>query len=208
MNIGLIGLSAKPFTAGHMGLIQIASNENDEVFVYVSLSTRARPNEMPVYEDDMREIWTSILLNIMPQNVNVEFVPVPIRSIYEKLGEADVSGSEDEFKIYSDPVDLEERFGETQLKKYTPTLFSNGQVIPRAIQRTETVDVSGTKMRAAVASGDFETFKKGMPKGTAQAIWDILSKHASEVTPEKKVKAKKKPALENFIRKYVRQLLF
>lgn len=188
MNIGLIAGSYKPFTAGHLGLFEIASRENDVVKAYVSLKTRSRPGEMIVYEDDMREIWNNHILPILPENVTVEFVDIPIKAVYDEIGHASEEMSEDVYKIYSDPEDLASRFSEGSLMRYAP----NVTVVPRPIARTETVDVSGTKMRRAIQDRDFEVFKSGMPKNIdVEEVWKILSRRAGDIAPVKKSSRKK-----------------
>ena len=58
MRIGLIAMSAKPFHAGHDGLVRMAAGECDAVHLYVSLSDRKRPGEIPILGSDMQIIWT------------------------------------------------------------------------------------------------------------------------------------------------------
>lgn len=200
----MIAGSFKPPHAGHVGLIELAASENDFVKVYISPATRARPGEMPVHENDVIQIWNEILIPLLPENTSVEFVHVPVKSLYDEIGRGESAGTENVYKIYSDPVDLSQRFSPEQLTKYFPILYANGQILPRPIKRTDTVDVSGTKMRAAVAAGDFETFERGMPAGTAKAIWDILSKNAHIRTPEKKTRRRTESVLRDYVRAIVK----
>ena len=39
-------MAAKPYHAGHDGLVRIAASENDEVLLFVSTSDRTRKGEM------------------------------------------------------------------------------------------------------------------------------------------------------------------
>lgn len=202
MDTGFIAISAKPVHAGHMGLIDIASRENDLVKVFVSLKTRARPGEIPIFQEDMTKIWNLYLIPVMPKNVEIEFVNVPVSAVFEDIIAASESMSKDVYRIYSDPEDLASRFSPENFKKYAP----NVKIIPRPIKRTETVNVSGTKMRAAIASGDFNAFVSGMPKNIdVKAIWKILSRHANEVTPEKKTSRRKH--VEGTIVDYVKLMI-
>ena len=52
--IGLVPMSAKPYHTGHDGLVRIAASENDEVLLFVSISDRKRPGEMPLLGSDMK----------------------------------------------------------------------------------------------------------------------------------------------------------
>lgn len=207
MDVGLIGGSFKPTTAGHIGLFKLAARETDRVILYVSLKDRARPGEMPVRGEDMAKIWEEHIRPILPENLALEYVDVPVAAMYELLGEADQDPSDqDTYVIYSDPDDLATRFSERTLQKYCPRLFEEGRVRGRPVQRTETVNVSGTKMRAAIVNDDFETFKAGMPKGIdTAAVWDLLRGQVGNITPMKKPRKGRK--LESLLRTYVRTVV-
>ena len=107
MKIGIVAMSAKPFHAGHNSLIKFAAGheileplvklgfskqENDEVNVYVSYSSRGVkkrtrkgisydeviPGEAPVFGKDMEYIWDNILTadNLQYSGTNVSiFTP-------------------------------------------------------------------------------------------------------------------------------------
>jgi len=188
--IGMIAMSAKPAHAGHIKLIELASKENDLVNVYVSLTTRKRKGELVVYGEDMEEVWNKHLLKILPDNVNVEFVSSPVGSVFEALEEAESDPYNDStFSVYSDPTDMEKNsFNRKTFMKYVPRMTEEDRVNIRPVLRTDTVDVSGTKMRHAVETDDFETFASGMPAGVdAEAVWDILRKrmtHKSDYITE------------------------
>ncbi len=130
--IGLVPMAAKPFHKGHMALIEMAANQNDEVNVYVSLSDQVKTNEFPVYGEQMQEIWSTHLLNLMPSNVNVEFLPKglqPVRLVYEALSEANEAHSSDTFTVYSDPVDTRNNYPEKYRQKYFGDLYGTGNVL-------------------------------------------------------------------------------
>lgn len=182
MNIGLIPMSAKPYHAGHHALVTMAAGENDLVKVFVSLSDRKRPGEMSLLGSDMRTIWSQYLEPIMPSNVEIIYGGAPVRKVYAELSEAEAAGSTDTYMVYSDPADTALNYPEKNRLKYFPGIYERGQVLfaaeenPGRFTRGEgTPNVSGTKMRAAISSGDFETFSKGMPAGVdAQGVFDIL----------------------------------
>jgi len=142
----------------------------------------------------MKIIWENYIDPFLPSNVVVEYVTVPIRSVWEILGkDQEDKNTENVYSIYSDPEDLGKRFSEAQFMKYTPDLLMNGQIIPKPIERSSTVDVSGTKIRQAIASRDKELFLSGMPPEVDRdAIWDILVQRADERTPAKKKRVRKK----------------
>ena len=188
--IGLIAMSAKPYHVGHHKMVVRAANECDLVELFVSLSDRKRPGELPILGVDMKRIWEEHLKAIMPENVNVHLGGTPVRLVWEVLGTAEEQQSEDTFVIYADEDDLKERFTEKSLNKYCRNLLANDQIILSATERA----FSGTKMRQMLSSGDREGFISKLPKGVdGNAIWEILSSRISQT--------------ESLLRNYVRQLL-
>ena len=194
-SVGLVPMAAKPFHAGHMALIELASQQNDQVKVYVSLSDRARPGEFPIYGKQMQRIGQEHLLNIMPENVDIDFLPggvQPVRMVYETLGNASDTNSANIWRVYSDPVDTNQNYKEAYRQKYFGNAYNNGQVIFAAEENPEqftrgagTPDASGTMARDYLNNNDFESFAKMMPAGVdAQAIWDILTENIEPEAPE------------------------
>lgn len=182
MNIGLIPMSAKPYHAGHHALVTMAAGENDLVKVFVSLSDRKRPGELPLLGSDMRAIWSQYLEPAMPGNVEIVYGGAPVQKVYAELADAETAGSTDTYMVYSDPTDTALNYPEKNRVKYFPKLYENGQVLfaaeenPGRFTRGEgTPNVSGTKMRAAISAGDFEAFQQGMPPGVdARGVFNVL----------------------------------
>ena len=212
MNIGIVAGSFKPYHAGHHKMVEIAAENNDEVELFVSLSSRGvtkkkdpsdertlkqgarqieepKPGDHPIYGKDMRKVWEDHLRKILPPNVTLHLLAegnTPIRKVYELLQNASDQNTEDHFTIYSDPVDIN-NYSEAKLMKYLKprdgeenvqdfVLEKVGRV---ALDRNETVPVSGTDMRQHLADGNEEAFKDMLPyklKDTSkQAIFDMLS---------------------------------
>lgn len=178
-SIGLVPMAAKPYHAGHDGLVRIAAQENDEVRLFVSQLDRTRKGEVPISGADMLKIWDRFIEPSLPGNVEVSYVNVPVQEVYRELESAEEAKETDvTFVIYSDDQDIL-KYTDKNLSKSAPALFSNGQIERRGVSRSETVDVSGTKMRAMLAAGDAEGFSKFLPpaiQGNSQEIIDILSK--------------------------------
>ncbi len=188
--IGLIAMSGKPYHIGHHKMVVKAARECDTVELFVSLSDRKRPGELPILGVDMKRIWEEQLVAIMPENVNVHLGGTPVRLVWEVLGTAEEQQSEDVFVVYADEDDLKERFTEKSLNKYSRNLFANDQIILSATERA----FSGTKMRQMIASGDQAGFISKLPKGVdGNAIWEILSSRI--------------PQTESMLRQYVRLLV-
>lgn len=212
MKIGLIALSGKPYHSGHDMLIRLAAKECDEVHLYVSTSDRARPGEIPILGKDMATLWKGTIEPSLPKNVRVVYGGSPVGNAWKELGGASESGSPDEFVVYADPADLAQNFTEEFLRKYCRSLFEAGQVKLRAVERSSTVDVSGTKMRQYLEKGDKAAFIRNLPSTIdRELVWDVLSATAKD-PPKVKTTAgptrkPKKPQAEGLLRSYVRLLL-
>lgn len=200
--IGLIAMSAKPYHVGHDGLIRLASSECDAVHLYVSLSDRARGGEVPILGNDMATLWHEVIEPSMPTNVRVSYGGSPIGNIWKELGGANSTGSDDEFAIYADPADIAQNFTKELLEKYSGNLFAAGKIKLRAVERSSTVDVSGTQMRRYLELGDKDSFTKYLPDAVDKdRVWSVLRATAENppkvkktAGPTRKLAANKAPS--------------
>ena len=192
--IALLPGSFKPYHAGHDGLVRLAASECDEVHLFISTSDRSRKGEMTIYGTDMQRIWLEFIEPTLPSNVIVEYGGVPVQKVYAELEEAEAAVGEDTYVIYSDEEDIL-KYTDAALIKVAPSLFENGQIERRPVSRTETVPVSGTKMREYLTAGDSKNFAKFLPSGIrqhSQQIIDILTK---------------KSMGESLLRRYIRNMM-
>lgn len=191
-------MSGKPFHAGHDGLVRLAASECDQVHLFVSTSDRDN-----VSGKAMEQIWHELIEPGLPKNVDVTYGGSPVGLAFKLLGDSDAAGSQDSFSIYSDPDDSG-RFD--TLPKYAPNLVNSGRVKNRIVERTSTVDISGTQMRQWLAAGDREQFIKHLPAGVdGERYWDILSTTVPE--PGTKQRTKKPVKGEALLRCFVRDVL-
>lgn len=181
--IGLIAISGKPITKGHWNLIETASSENEIVHLFISAGDRKNKNEAPVYGEDMKIIWEQILLNYIPKNVKFYFVVNPVKKIYETLN------NNENFSIYGDQQDLNKNFPINSIEHHFPS--KNIKLVP--ISRSETDNISGTKMRYYLNLNERQKFCSNLPVPLNEEdkgkIWEIL---------------KKRIVSENLIRNYVK----
>ena len=202
MRIGLVPMAAKPYHAGHHSLVQTASAENDRVLLFISLSDRERKGELTVRGSDMEKVWKEQIEGILPSNVLPVYGGVPVRKVYETLGDAEnellaTGTSPATYTVYSDPTDTMRNYSHANRLKYFPAMSSEGHVkfageeSPESFTRgVGTPDVSGTSMRAAIQSCDMDALRKGLPKGIdAQKIYDTLCGDMSETILRSYVKA-------------------
>ena len=186
--IGLVPVSGKPYHAGHHALVQAAAAENDRVILFVSTSDRKRKGEFPILGKSMLRIWKEEIEGIMPSNVEIEYGGSPVRKVYMTIEDACAGDSEDFFTVYSDPEDTAQNYPVNSRNQYMQPLCDLGQVTFAAEEDPErytrgvgTPDVSGTKLREYLESGNFEDFSAYMPSGVdARNIFDILTPHLRE----------------------------
>lgn len=208
MNIGLFPLAAKPYHAGHHAMVEAAAAQNEKVILFVSTSDRKRKGEFPILGGDMMKVWKQEIEKALPGNVEVRYGGSPVRNVYQELEQAEAAGSQDVYKVYSDPTDTSRNYPEKYRQKNFPELYANGQVIFAAEENPEaytrgagTPDVSGTKMRSSLDSCDFNAFKAGMPDGVnSENVYKILcGKDPYEGRPD--------PTNEALIRSFIRNVL-
>jgi len=198
MKIALVPMAAKPYHAGHDGLVRIASNENDEVQLFVSTSDRARRGEIKISGSVMEEIWRRYIEPTLPSNVTLIYGGVPVSEVYKTLENAEMEGSPDTFVIYSDDVDIL-KYTDEKLRKSAPTLFSNGQIERRGISRSETVQVSGTEMRKFIEDNDIVAFVALLPPSIQKHGREIFNMLQDEIVGEAVLRRYVKTLLENKI---------
>jgi len=221
--IGLLPASGKPWHAGHDGLLRLALSENDEVYLFISTSNRIEKGEFPISGAVMEEIWKYFLEPTLPEEDRLHKVygGAPVGHVLAKLkvtelelkkalaeqeqastmqaqaANAAVSAlSEILFRIYSDDVDIYENFPDDKLKTSAPTLFENGQIERRPVNRSETTDISGTKMRQFLQDEDKESFISFLPasvRSKGEEIYKILQDSA-KIIDQKDAAAKKAAA--------------
>jgi len=186
--LGLIPIAGKPLHIGHWKLIELAAKQNDAVVIYTSSSDRVRKGEFPIKGDDFVRFWTDFFIPVLPKNVKVKFVDSPVRSVMHELGWFEQTLSQDNadvpvVNLYSDSEDIESNFKDEDLKKY-PNLLALDKIKKVGVKRTDTVNVSGTKMREFLTNGDKEEFFKYLPplsNSAKESIWQTLLDSAAEM---------------------------
>ena len=172
-SIGIIAMAAKPPHAGHVALLELACNECDVVYAFVSTADRSRPGELEVKWEDVEQTWSEDTVPSLPNNF--KYVPTreaPVRKAYELIESSDHSWK---IALYGRPEDMSERF----------------RLMPKnvTIRSVNLGAYSGTACRKAVADNDFSAFKKMMaPQVDAEALWTRLRKRIDTSVSKKRTK--------------------
>jgi len=198
MKIALVPMAAKPYHAGHDGLVRIASNENDKVQLFVSTTDRARTGELRVSGETMQLIWWDYIEPTLPDKVVIDYGGIPVAKVYAMLEDAEDKGSQDTFTIYSDEEDIL-KYTDASLMKAAPQLFANGQIILRGIKRAETVEVSGTEMREFLEDNDIVGFVALLPPSIQKHGKEIFGMLQDDIVGEAVLRRYVKILLENKI---------
>ena len=171
MKIAYIPMSAKPFHKGHYKLITKACNECDIVNLYIGLKSRDT-----VTGEKMIKVWNILLQTILPQKVNLNFGGSPIKKIWNEL--ANNVNNNNKFYIYGGKSEITNIINLESLTKYAPNILKN-QLIIQTVDRSETDNISGTKMRAWLDASDHINFYNGLPNELTDKekcqIWNILN---------------------------------
>lgn len=175
--LGVVPMAGKPVHIGHWKLIELAARENEKVLVYVSNKGRIKKGEHPITGHQMIDVWNIILRNYLPKNVSIKFVDSPVAYVRYLLGDLN-SDPEDApiVNVYSDVEDIK-NYDLAELNAKYVGIGSLGKMRLRGVERTSTVDISGTKMRSFLQSGDKETFFSYLPPVKdvdKEKIWNIL----------------------------------
>lgn len=253
MRIGLVPMSAKPYHLGHHMLVQLAAlgdasdaaieeaPENDEVFVLVSYTSRGTkpgikksggkerpiPGETPIFGEDMKYIWETLLIPNLefPSNVTVltpadGILPSPITSVHKVLEAlhvareagapsvtlpyigATVNPEETVITVYSDIDDIDQNYPESLMNKLYPGSFGTA-IMKFGVPRSSTVEISGTKMRKMLCNGDKEGFLPmlpPLPRDIAEAVFDTLSTSAIRLCPRSEWSSVSERLIRNLVR--------
>ena len=161
--LGLVPMAGKPVHIGHWKLIQIASKENDKVIVFISDKDRIKKGEYPVTGNQMIQIWNEILKQHLPKNVKIKFVDSPAAAVRYMILDLNKDSNESpNINIYSDIEDIKS-YDLGEFKTKYKNLFDLNKIKLRGVERSSTVNISGTKMREYLMNDDKSSFIKNLP---------------------------------------------
>ena len=173
-----------PPTTGHEVLLKkvvaVAKKENADAMVYSSQSNDSKKNPLPYKEK------TKFMKAMFPKHKKVIQYDVGVKNAFDTLSTVYAKGYRDVTMVVgSDRVTEFEKI----LNKYNDVEgrhgyynFESGVKVVSAGARDPDAEgvtgMSASKMRAAAAANDFESFEKGMPDGfkAGQIVFDAVRK--------------------------------
>mgnify|MGYP003624277450 FL=1 len=211
MKIGLVPMSAKPYHRGHHYLVETASSENDKVLLFVSISDRSKKGQIPIYGEDMQQIWREDLEAVMPNNVEIFYGGSPVRKVLETLINAEeqlnlVGTVENVYNVYSDAEDTQKNYlikktpraggpATSTVDRYFPNLYLQGYVSFAGANNPDMFtrgggapNVSGTAMRSMLGNEqDKDSFMSNLPDSLSQDAKErIYSRLRNKINESKK----------------------
>ena len=211
MKIGLVPMSAKPYHKGHHWLVETAAGENDKVFLFVSISNRCKKGQIPIFGDDMQQIWCEDLESVIPDNVEILYGGSPVRKVLEFLINAEEKLNlsiplNEYYKVYSDAEDTYNNYlikktprsggpATSTVDRYFPNLYRHGYVKFAGEENPELFtrgggapNISGTEMRRLLGNeSDRSSFITMLPDSLSdEAKERIYRRLRSRINEQKK----------------------
>ena len=202
ISIGIFVVAGKPVHAGHWEMIRLASKECDEALIITSTAGR---DELP--EGSMTDAWTTILeqqfhkdypnatlsmTSDSPLNVAVGKIKV-LKDVVSK------------FVFYSDDEDAKGQYSIGRLSNLIKDPAAIEKLEQRGVPRSETIQISGTQMRAFLSADDKKSFELFVPQTLNKAMkdkyWKILKGEREKIQDNKNRKSVLSHLWENLYRK-------
>jgi len=190
--------------------------------------------EVPVFGADMKHIWTNILkpnLNLskkvvlLTPNDGIHNAPIKnVHEVCEALRDAYESGQESFsvpylgikaktnetiINIYSDDEDITKNYQDVPMSKMYGELWKNEKtpaIRGIGVPRTSTIEISGSKMREYLCTGNIEEFVKllpPIPDDAKKEIANILMQSIELSCPLEKRGNKNESLLRNYIKSII-----
>lgn len=173
--LGIFVVSGKPIHTGHWGVIDLATKECDEVLVLTSTSGR---DELP--SGVMIDAWRAVLEPQFhadyPNATLIITSDSPLALAIDKMRE--LKNVVSSFVFYADDEDSAGKYSRAKLEAMVRDPVIVEKLRQRPVPRSETVSISGTKMREFLKGGDKESFEKFLPVTLSpemkERYWKVL----------------------------------
>jgi len=180
--LGIFVVSGKPVHAGHWSVIELATKECDEVLVLTSTSGR---DELPpgVMIDAWRVVLEPQFHRDYPNATLVITPDSPLGLAVDKM--RDLKNVVSSFVFYADDEDSASKYSREKLDAMIRDPIVVEKFRQRPVPRSETVSISGTRMREFLKNDDKESFEKFVPSTLSPEMkgqyWKILKNEYGRV---------------------------
>lgn len=169
ISIGIFVVAGKPVHAGHWQMIDIIRKECDEALIITSSAGR---DELAA--GVMIDAWKAVLEpqfhKDFPNATLIITSESPLDLAINKM--RDLKNVVNRFVFYSDPEDLAGKYAPDKLRDRIKDPVAIEKLQQVAIPRTETVQISGTRMREFIKNDDRESFDHFVPQALSPEMKD------------------------------------
>lgn len=174
MKIGIIAGGFKPFTSGHMFMVEKAAKENKEVYLFVSITDRIRKNEYPIYWKQMEIIWSQFIAPFLSPKVKVFYSPNPLAALIDHLKIVNNdSNNKDKYTFYADSNDVKHMEND-RIKITLSRIITNNQLQTSPVNREKNINVSGTMARQALSENNKTKFITMLPEYQQKLYGELI----------------------------------
>ena len=187
ISIGIFVVAGKPVHEGHWQMIGRAASQCDEALIITSTAGR---DELP--PGVMIDAWKAVL---EPQfhrdypNATLIITPdSPLQLAIDKMRQ--LKDVVSKFVFYSDDEDARGKYSKDKLVDMLRDPVAASKFEPMPVPRSETVQISGTRMREFLAMDDRDSFDRYVPQTLSQELkdkyWSILKGTYGDIQDSRK----------------------
>ena len=172
-SLGVYVVAGKPIHEGHWQMIGKASRECDKALIVTSVAGR---DEMPA--GVMVKVWKRVLFSQFEIDYPNARLIITDRPPFVIAAKEIIELKDDfnQFKFYSDDLEAEKYSKDIKRLLKDPEIISKFE--SRGVSRSETIQISGTKMREFLKLDDKDSFDAYVPRTLSQEMkdkyWSIL----------------------------------
>jgi len=175
ISVGIFVLAGKPVHEGHWQMIDRTRRECDEALIITSTAGRG---EIP--SGIMIDAWKAVLEpqfhRDYPNATLIITSESPLDIAVDKMKE--LKNVVSKFVFYSDEEDARVKYSPAKMAERIRDPEALAKLQQVGVPRTETVDISGTKMRQFIADDDKGAFDRYVPQSLSQEMkdkyWSII----------------------------------
>lgn len=175
ITIGIFVVAGKPVHEGHWQMIRRASSQCDEALIITSTAGR---DELPagVMIDAWKEVLEPQFHHDYPNATLIITSESPVEIACNKM--RSLKNVVSSFVFYSDDEDARGKYVPAKIEAFLKDPVAFSKFVPMPVPRSETVQISGTKMREFIKQDDKESFEHFVPQTLSPEMkdkyWQII----------------------------------